>query len=134
MHGKELSFNNINDTNGALELLKEFDEPTIVACKHANPCGVASAETIYEAYIKAYNSDPTSIFGGIIVANREIDKQTAEEINKIFIEIVVAPSFTEEAMEVLTNKKRILDFLNLKIFIANSRKVLLILKRYQVVY
>ena len=107
LHGKELSFNNINDTNGALELLKEFDEPTIVACKHANPCGVASAETIYEAYIKAYNSDPTSIFGGIIVANREIDKQTAEEINKIFIEIVVAPSFTEEAMEVLTNKKNI---------------------------
>lgn len=107
LHGKELSFNNINDTNGALELLKEYTEPTIVACKHSNPCGVASAETIHEAYVKAYNSDPVSIFGGIIVANREIDKATAEEINKIFVEIVLAPSFSKEALEVLEQKKNI---------------------------
>lgn len=107
LHGKELSFNNINDTHGALELLKEFDEPTIVACKHSNPCGVASADTIYEAYMKAYNSDPVSIFGGIVVSNREIDKQTAEEINKIFLEIVLAPSFTNEALEILKQKKNI---------------------------
>ncbi|MBR5468175.1 MAG: bifunctional phosphoribosylaminoimidazolecarboxamide formyltransferase/IMP cyclohydrolase [Firmicutes bacterium] len=107
LHGKELSFNNINDTNGALELLKEYEEPTVVACKHANPCGVASADTIYEAYVKAYTSDPVSIFGGIIVANREVDKATAEEINKIFVEIVVAPSFSEEALAVLTQKKNI---------------------------
>lgn len=107
LHGKELSFNNINDTNGALELLKEFDEPTVVACKHANPCGVGSADNIYDAYIRAYTTDPKSIYGGIIVANREIDERTAEEINKIFIEIVVAPSFSEKALEVLTQKKNI---------------------------
>lgn len=107
LHGKELSFNNINDTNGALDLLKEFEEPTVVAVKHANPCGVGSADNIYDAYMKAYQSDPVSIFGGIVAANREIDKRTSEEINKIFIEIVVAPSFTQEALEVLKSKKNI---------------------------
>ena len=107
LHGKELSFNNINDANGAIELLKEFDEPTVVACKHANPCGVGSADTIYEAYMKAYNSDPVSVFGGIITANREIDEATANEINKIFVEIVVAPSFSPKAIEILSVKKNI---------------------------
>ncbi len=107
LHGKELSFNNINDTHGALELLKEFDEPTIVACKHSNPCGVASGKNIYEAYVKAYNTDPVSIFGGIVVSNRVIEKDTAEEISKIFLEIVLAPDFTDEALEVLTKKKNI---------------------------
>ena len=107
LHGKELSFNNINDTNGALMLLKEFDEPTVVAVKHTNPCGVGSADNIYDAYMRAYESDPTSIFGGIIAANREIDLKTAEEINKIFIEIVIAPSFSEEAFAVLSQKKNI---------------------------
>lgn len=107
LHGKELSYNNINDANGSLELLKEFDEPTVVAVKHANPCGVASADNICEAYIKAYEADPVSIFGGIIAANREIDAKTAEEINKIFVEIVIAPSYTEEALNILTKKKNI---------------------------
>jgi len=107
LHGKELSYNNINDTNGALDLLKEFDEPTVVAVKHANPCGVGSADSIYEAYMKAYESDPVSIFGGIVAANREIDAKTAEEINKIFVEIVIAPSFSEEALNVLMQKKNI---------------------------
>ena len=106
-HGKELSFNNINDTNGALGLLKEFDEPAVVACKHGNPCGVGVGKDIYEAYMKAYTSDPVSVFGGIIVANREIDKKTAEEISKIFIEIVLAPSFSLEAAEILSKKKNI---------------------------
>lgn len=107
LHGKELSYNNINDTNGALELLKEFDEPTVVAVKHANPCGVASADNIHDAYVKTYESDPVSIFGGIIAANREIDGATAEEINKIFVEIVIAPSFSEEAVKILSQKKNI---------------------------
>ncbi len=107
LHGKELSYNNINDTNGALELLKEFDEPTVVACKHANPCAVASSSDIYDAYVKAYEADPVSIFGGIIAANREIDARTAEEINKIFVEIVIAPSFSQEAVQVLAQKKNI---------------------------
>lgn len=107
LHGKELSYNNINDTNGALELLKEFEEPAVVACKHANPCGVGTAENIYDAYMKAYNADPTSIFGGIVVINREVDEKTAEEINKIFVEIIVAPAFNEKALEILKSKKNI---------------------------
>lgn len=119
IHGKELSYNNINDTNGALDLLREFTEPTVVAVKHGNPCGVGSGDTIYEAYVKAYEADPISVFGGIIVANREIDERTAAEINKIFVEIVVAPSYTEEAVRILSQKKNIriliLDTINAKL-------------------
>jgi phosphoribosylaminoimidazolecarboxamide formyltransferase/IMP cyclohydrolase len=107
IHGKELSFNNINDANGALEALKEFEEPAVVAVKHANPCGVAVGENIYQAYGKAYEADPVSIFGGIIAANRTIDRETAEEIHKIFVEIVIAPGFTEEALAVLRQKANI---------------------------
>lgn len=107
LHGKELSYNNFGDTNGAIEILKEFDEPTVVAVKHANPCGVGSGSTISEAWDKAYASDPVSIFGGIIAANREIDKATAEKIHEIFIEIVIAPSFSKEALEVLQTKKNL---------------------------
>jgi phosphoribosylaminoimidazolecarboxamide formyltransferase/IMP cyclohydrolase len=107
LHGKELSYNNINDANGAIDLIKEFEEPTIVAVKHANPCGVGSADNIFNAYIKAYEADSVSIFGGIIASNREIDRKTADEINKIFVEIVIAPSYTDEALEVLKGKKNI---------------------------
>ncbi|MGJ0846192.1 bifunctional phosphoribosylaminoimidazolecarboxamide formyltransferase/IMP cyclohydrolase [Tissierella praeacuta] len=107
LHGKELSFNNINDANGCIEALKEFDEPTVVAVKHANPCGIGSGKDILEAYKKAYECDKVSIFGGIIAANREIDEKVAEKINQIFIEIVMAPSFTEKALEILTQKKNI---------------------------
>lgn len=107
IHGKALSFNNINDANGALDLLKEFSEPTIVAVKHTNACGVGTGIDLYDAYTKAYECDPQSIFGGIIAANREVDVQTAEEINKIFIEIVIAPSFSEAALEILMKKKNI---------------------------
>lgn len=121
LHGKELSYNNINDANAALDLLREFDEPTVVAVKHANPCGVASASTIYEAYMKAYEADPISIFGGIVAANREIDAQTAAEINKIFIEIVIAPSYTDEALEILKRKKNI-RILQLKDISARPHK------------
>lgn len=103
-NGKQLSYNNLNDSNGAIELLKEFDEPTVVAVKHSNPCGVASGKTIAEAYKKAYECDPVSIFGGIIAANREIDLETAEEISKIFVEIVIAPSFSDAALETLEKK------------------------------
>ena len=106
-NGKELSFNNINDTNGALELLKEFTEPTVVACKHGNPCGVGSADTILEAWTKAYEADKTSIFGGIVVANREVTKEMAEQMHEIFLEVVVAPSYEKEALEILCSKKNI---------------------------
>ncbi len=107
LHGKELSFNNINDTNGALELLKEFNEPTVVACKHGNPCGVGSAENIYDAWKKAFGADKTSIFGGIVVVNREVTEAMAQEMKEIFLEVVVAPSYTKEALELLTIKKNI---------------------------
>jgi phosphoribosylaminoimidazolecarboxamide formyltransferase/IMP cyclohydrolase len=107
LHGKELSFNNINDTNGAVMCLREFDEPTVVAVKHANPCGVGSASDIFHAYMKAYEADPVSIFGGIIAANRIIDEKTAEEIGKIFVEIVIAPGFTDEALSVLKRKDNV---------------------------
>jgi len=107
LHGKELSFNNINDANGALETLKEYDEPAVVAVKHANPCGVAVGYDIYDAYVKAYNADPVSIYGGIVAANRVVDEKTAEEIGKIFIEIVIAPGYTPEAYEILSKKKNI---------------------------
>ncbi len=123
LHGKELSFNNINDANGAIELLSEYDEPTIIAVKHANPCGVGSAETIFEAYMKAYNSDKTSIFGGIVASNREIDKNTATEMNKIFLEIIIAPSFSKEALDILTAKQNI-RLLTLDLGSKNSRKSL----------
>ena len=108
LHGKELSYNNINDTNGALEILKEYnDEPTVVAVKHSNPCGIASDPSISNAFKKCYEADPQSIFGGIIAANEEIDKETAVQISNIFIEVVVAPSFSDEAIEILTKKKNI---------------------------
>lgn len=107
LHGKELSFCNINDVSGALQALKEFEEPAAVAVKHATPCGIGVAENIYQAYLKAFNADPVSIFGGIIALNRTVDAETAAEINKIFIEIVIAPAYTEEALEILKGKKNI---------------------------
>lgn len=107
LHGKELSYNNINDANGALDAVKEFSEPCVVAVKHANPCGIGVADTIYEAYIKAYNADPVSIFGGIVAANRTIDAGTAAEMSKIFLEIVIAPDYTGEALEILKQKKNL---------------------------
>jgi phosphoribosylaminoimidazolecarboxamide formyltransferase/IMP cyclohydrolase len=105
--GKELSFNNINDTNGAVECLREFDEITVVASKHANPCGVGSADNVYDAYMKAYSADPGSIYGGIVAVNAEVDKKAAEEMKKTFLEIVIAPSFSAEALEVLKTKKNL---------------------------
>ena len=107
LNGKELSFNNINDTNGALELLKEFDEPTVVACKHGNPCGVGSADDIYTAWEKAFTADKTSIFGGIVVANREITLEVAKEMKEVFLEVIVAPSYEKEALELLQTKKNL---------------------------
>ncbi|SFS83390.1 bifunctional phosphoribosylaminoimidazolecarboxamide formyltransferase/IMP cyclohydrolase [Paenibacillus sp. 453mf] len=107
LHGKELSYNNINDANAALQIVKEFDAPAVVAVKHMNPCGVGTGENIYEAYMKAYNADPTSIFGGIVAANRTIDSDTAVRLSEIFLEIVLAPDFTSDALEILTKKKNI---------------------------
>ncbi len=109
LHGKALSYNNINDTNGALECLKEFGDemPTVVAVKHGNPCGIGCADSLLQAYEKAYEGDPLAIYGGIVVSNRPIDCPTAERISEIFIEVVAAPAFDEAALEVLMQKKNI---------------------------
>lgn len=107
LHGKELSYNNINDTNGALDLLREFQDTAAVAVKHANPCGVGCDADLFTAYKKAYDCDPVSIFGGIVATNAVMDEKTAEEIAKIFIEIVVAKGFTLKALEILSKKQNI---------------------------
>lgn len=107
LHGKELSYNNINDANAALAIVKEFDEPAVAAVKHMNPCGVGIGTTVAEAYRKAYESDPTSIFGGIVAANRTVDAETAGMLSELFLEIVLAPDFTPEALGILTRKKNI---------------------------
>lgn len=107
LHGKELSYNNIQDANAAIQIVKEFEAPAAVAVKHMNPCGVGTAETIAEAFNQAYEADPVSIFGGIIALNREVDAKTAEQLSEIFLEIIIAPGFTEEAIELLTKKKNI---------------------------
>jgi phosphoribosylaminoimidazolecarboxamide formyltransferase / IMP cyclohydrolase len=107
LHGKELSYNNINDADAALKLVKEFDQPAVVAVKHTNPCGVGIGVTIFDAYQRAYDSDPVSIFGGIIAANRNIDRPTAEKMKEIFLEIIMAPDFDEEALAVLKEKKNL---------------------------
>ena len=107
LHGKQLSFNNIKDADATLSLVKKFDEPTAVAVKHMNPCGVGVGQTIEEAFKHAYDADNQSIFGGIIALNRTVDTKLAETLHSIFLEVVIAPKFTEEALEILTQKKNI---------------------------
>ena len=107
LNGKPLSYNNIQDANSAINILKEFVEPTVVGLKHMNPCGVGSASSITEAFQKAYLSDPVSIFGGIVALNREVTLEVAKEMNKIFLEIIIAPSFQEDAFLELKKKKNL---------------------------
>jgi phosphoribosylaminoimidazolecarboxamide formyltransferase/IMP cyclohydrolase len=108
LQGKELSYNNIVDADAAWECVRAFDEPACVIVKHANPCGVAEANSIFDAYDLAFKTDPTSAFGGIIAFNRELDKKTAEEINaRQFVEVVLATSFEEAALAELAKKKNV---------------------------
>jgi phosphoribosylaminoimidazolecarboxamide formyltransferase / IMP cyclohydrolase len=107
LHGKELSYNNINDADAALQIVKEFSEPAAVAVKHMNPCGVGTGSNVYDAFLKAFEADPVSIFGGIIAFNREVDAETARKLYEIFLEIIIAPSFSAEAIEILTGKKNL---------------------------
>ncbi len=105
LHGKEISYNNLLDIDSAISLIAEFEEPTCAVLKHTNPCGLASDKDIKTAWVKALQGDPLSAFGGIIVANREINKETAEEINKLFFEVIIAPEYNKEALEILKSKK-----------------------------
>lgn len=107
LQGKELSFNNIRDMDLAYKVVSEFSEITCCAVKHSTPCGVAMGNSVEEAYEKAYECDPISIFGGIIAFNAEVNKTTAENLNKIFLEIVIAPSFTEDALAIFKSKKNL---------------------------
>ena len=114
IHGKELSYNNIGDADAALEMVKEFEKPACVAIKHMNPCGVAIGESALEAYEGAYEADPVSIFGGIVAFNREVDGECAKKMLEIFLEVIIAPSYSEEALKILTEKK------NLRLLIADT--------------
>lgn len=115
LNGKELSFNNIRDMDIAWKVVSEFEEYACCGLKHSTPCGVAVGDNSHDAYIKAYNCDPTSIFGGIVALNKAVNKKTAEEMIKIFLEIVIAPSFDEDALEILKTKK------NLRVIQCNSK-------------
>ncbi|WP_421808731.1 bifunctional phosphoribosylaminoimidazolecarboxamide formyltransferase/IMP cyclohydrolase [Flagellimonas sp.] len=107
LHGKELSYNNLLDVDAAVNLMGEFknDDPTFAILKHNNACGLATRSTIKQAYVDALAGDPVSAFGGILISNVEIDKATAEEIHNLFCEVVIAPSYTDEALEILKGKK-----------------------------
>ncbi len=108
LHGKELSYNNIQDGNAAIEILKDFEgQYAAVGVKHMNPCGVGIGENIEAAWDKAYEADSISIFGGIVALNAKVEKGLAEKLSKIFLEIIIAPDFSEEALEILTRKKNI---------------------------
>jgi phosphoribosylaminoimidazolecarboxamide formyltransferase/IMP cyclohydrolase len=105
LHGKELSYNNLLDLDAGLNLLREFDTPTFAILKHNNPCGLACRATVKEAYLAALAGDPVSAFGGVLVCNRPIDKEAAEEINKLFIEVIVAPHYEDGVLDILFSKK-----------------------------
>jgi phosphoribosylaminoimidazolecarboxamide formyltransferase/IMP cyclohydrolase len=122
LQGKELSFNNIIDINAAVEIVKEFKEPVVTIIKHTNPCGTAIGENNLDAYIKALECDPVSAFGGIVGTNREIGKELAEKLAEIFLEVVIAPKFDNEALEILSAKKnlRLIEIENLDNFIRDE--------------
>lgn len=105
LNGKDISYNNMLDIDASINIIGEFSEPTFVIIKHNNACGVASASTISEAWDRALSADPVSAFGGVLIANRQIDQDTAEKINTLFFEVITAPSFTDEALETLKSKK-----------------------------
>ncbi len=107
LHGKELSFNNIIDINAALEIVKEFNEPAACVIKHTNPCGAATAASITEAYVKAFDADPLSAFGGIVGLNRPCTPAIAEKMKDVFLECVIAPAFENDALAMLQVKKNI---------------------------
>jgi len=107
LQGKQLSYNNLNDSDAAYELIKEFKGPTIAIIKHANPCGIATNKSIIDAWKYALRTDPQSAFGGIVVCNREITKELAEIMNKVFLEVIIAPTFSKEALKIFSSKKNL---------------------------
>lgn len=124
LNGKELSFNNIRDADAAIRIIRDFkDRPTVVALKHMNPCGIGQAGDIETAWDFAYEADPVSIFGGIVVLNREVDAATAQKMHGIFLEIIIAPSYSDEALAILTMNKKNLRLLELPFDEQNASEI-----------
>ncbi len=121
IQGKEMSFNNFLDANSALALAREFEEPVAVIVKHNNPCGVATDENLWEAYVKAREIDPVSAFGGVLAFNRKVDAETAREITSTFVEVVIAPGFDKDALK-LFKKKEAIRLLDIGSFETGSRR------------
>jgi phosphoribosylaminoimidazolecarboxamide formyltransferase/IMP cyclohydrolase len=117
LHGKELSFNNLNDLSGARGLVREFDRPACVIVKHANPCGVGLGETLEEAYDKALASDPVSAYGGVVVFNREVEAALGEKLAEQFVEVLFAPGYSDDALAALRQKK------NTRILLDSERRI-----------
>ncbi|MBK7668210.1 MAG: bifunctional phosphoribosylaminoimidazolecarboxamide formyltransferase/IMP cyclohydrolase [Sphingobacteriaceae bacterium] len=118
--GKELSYNNLLDVDAAVNLIADFTEPTFAILKHNNACGVASRPTIKQAYLDALAGDPVSAFGGILIANKEIDEETAAEVNKLFCEVVIAPSYSAKAVEILKSKPNRIILVQKKVALADK--------------
>ena len=121
LHGKELSYNNLLDVDAAVSLISEFDETTFIVMKHNNACGIASKNTLVDSWKDALEADPVSAFGGVLITNQEIDIATAEEINKIFFEVIIAPSYNEDALEILKTKKNRVILIQKEVKLPNSQ-------------
>jgi phosphoribosylaminoimidazolecarboxamide formyltransferase/IMP cyclohydrolase len=121
LHGKELSYNNLLDVDAAVSLISEFEETTFIVMKHNNACGIASKNTLVDSWKDALEADPVSAFGGVLITNQELDRTTAEEINKIFFEVIIAPSYSEDALEILKSKKNRVILMQKEVILPKSQ-------------
>ena len=121
LHGKELSYNNLLDVDAAVSLISEFEETTFIVMKHNNACGIASRNTLVDSWKDALEADPVSAFGGVLITNQELDHTTAEEINKIFFEVIIAPSYSEDALEILKSKKNRVVLMQKEVILPKSQ-------------
>ena len=121
LHGKELSYNNLLDVDAAVSLISEFEETTFIVMKHNNACGIASRNTLVDSWKDALEADPVSAFGGVLITNQELDHTTAEEINKIFFEVIIAPSYSEDALEILKSKKKRVILMQKEVILPKSQ-------------
>ena len=121
LHGKELSYNNLLDVDAAVSLISEFEETTFIVMKHNNACGIASRNTLVDSWKDALEADPVSAFGGVLITNLEVDRTTAEEINKIFFEVIIAPSYSKDALEILKTKKNRVILIQKEVILPKSQ-------------
>ena len=121
LHGKELSYNNLLDVDAAVSLISEFEETTFIVMKHNNACGIASKNTLVDSWKDALEADPVSAFGGVLITNQKLDRTTAEEINKIFFEVIIAPSYSEDALEILKSKKNRVILMQKEVILPKSQ-------------